>query len=109
FFFFQAEDGIRDRTVTGVQTCALPISPRALCACPRTRAAVRYAGSSPAARRAGALRRAPAPARHPRVYYRGRKQWRVRCSTRPEIGRASCREREVQQEDGGRRANKEKE
>src|SRR5207248_6833586 len=25
FFFFQAEDGIRDRTVTGVQTCALPI------------------------------------------------------------------------------------
>src|SRR5437667_708323 len=28
-FFFQAEDGIRDRDVTGVQTCALPIS------CPR--------------------------------------------------------------------------
>src|SRR6266542_6075161 len=26
-FFFQAEDGIRDATVTGVQTCALPISP----------------------------------------------------------------------------------
>src|SRR6267143_4578394 len=26
FFFFQAEDGIRDGTVTGVQTCALPIS-----------------------------------------------------------------------------------
>src|SRR2546430_11432128 len=26
-FFFQAEDGIRDLTVTGVQTCALPISP----------------------------------------------------------------------------------
>src|SRR5689334_24547117 len=25
-FFFQAEDGIRDGTVTGVQTCALPIS-----------------------------------------------------------------------------------
>src|SRR2546430_12511412 len=25
-FFFQAEDGIRDLTVTGVQTCALPIS-----------------------------------------------------------------------------------
>src|SRR2546430_8676885 len=30
FFFFQAEDGIRDLTVTGVQTCALPI----LCATP---------------------------------------------------------------------------
>src|SRR5207249_8432391 len=27
FFFFQAEDGIRDRNVTGVQTCALPIYP----------------------------------------------------------------------------------
>ena len=27
-FFFQAEDGIRDRLVTGVQTCALPISSR---------------------------------------------------------------------------------
>src|SRR5690349_24116578 len=26
FFFFQAEDGIRDLDVTGVQTCALPIS-----------------------------------------------------------------------------------
>ena len=25
FFFFQAEDGIRDYKVTGVQTCALPI------------------------------------------------------------------------------------
>src|SRR5437879_13024307 len=30
FFFFQAEDGIRDTSVTGVQTCALPIyAPRA--------------------------------------------------------------------------------
>src|SRR3989449_58299 len=29
FFFFQAEDGIRDVAVTGVQTCALPISRRA--------------------------------------------------------------------------------
>src|SRR3712207_1843889 len=30
FFFFQAEDGIRDIGVTGVQTCALPISPLSL-------------------------------------------------------------------------------
>src|SRR5579863_261582 len=30
FFFFQAEDGIRDGRVTGVQTCALPISGRIL-------------------------------------------------------------------------------
>src|SRR5438105_12374531 len=28
FFFFQAEDGIRDPLMTGVQTCALPISAR---------------------------------------------------------------------------------
>src|SRR5437762_11423894 len=28
FFFFQAEDGIRDTSVTGVQTCALPIFQR---------------------------------------------------------------------------------
>src|SRR5256885_14057183 len=33
FFFFQAEDGIRDYKVTGVQTCALTISPpKSLCA-----------------------------------------------------------------------------
>src|SRR6266404_7294471 len=30
FFFFQAEDGIRDKLVTGVQTCALPILSRYL-------------------------------------------------------------------------------
>src|SRR2546422_5431203 len=30
FFFFQAEDGIRDVAVTGVQTCALPIFPQTL-------------------------------------------------------------------------------
>src|SRR5699024_11247012 len=30
-FFFQAEDGIRDRNVTGVQTCALPIYQKCSC------------------------------------------------------------------------------
>src|SRR5205807_4962615 len=35
FFFFQAEDGIRDYKVTGVQTCALPISPHAPRSMPR--------------------------------------------------------------------------
>src|SRR6267154_5692769 len=35
FFFFQAEDGIRDGRVTGVQTCALPISIRCgVCSAP---------------------------------------------------------------------------
>src|SRR5258708_24849356 len=50
FFFFQAEDGIRDDLVTGVQTCALPIS--ALVAAPAPRQA---------------LRQRPAPARGARV------------------------------------------
>src|SRR6266496_3447311 len=47
FFFFQAEDGIRDLYVTGVQTCALPIFP------------VRDRDSGGRDLRAGALRRAP--------------------------------------------------
>src|SRR5262249_57114703 len=33
FFFFQAEDGIRDWSVTGVQTCALPISYQSIVVC----------------------------------------------------------------------------
>src|SRR5256885_4383743 len=47
FFFFQAEDGIRDYKVTGVQTCALPISHPA-------------AVSGPVRRRDGRLERYPA-------------------------------------------------
>src|SRR5262249_58530509 len=35
FFFFQAEDGIRDWSVTGVQTCALPISSTVISNCSR--------------------------------------------------------------------------
>src|SRR3989442_7849020 len=54
FFFFQAEDGIRDADVTGVQTCALPI-----CAASRRNAAPRGHGRGlPRARRQS--RRAPA-------------------------------------------------
>src|SRR3989441_3265394 len=45
FFFFQAEDGIRDKLVTGVQTCALPISPGVF---------LRYAGLTLALVAAGA-------------------------------------------------------
>src|SRR3989475_9423026 len=44
FFFFQAEDGIRDLTVTGVQTCALPIS---------NRAGPRWSGGAPHPHEAG--------------------------------------------------------
>src|SRR5258706_10710242 len=66
FFFFQAEDGIRDWSVTGVQTCALPISRRGD---PRTRPELPVAlprvlphrGRSrrPGSRDRGFLRRAP--------------------------------------------------
>src|SRR5438552_1752633 len=43
FFFFQAEDGIRDDLVTGVQTCALPICGRSppMASSPMTRATIR--------------------------------------------------------------------
>src|SRR5216684_4776139 len=84
FFFFQAEDGIRDVAVTGVQTCALPISARhrevhpqdggarrraagARCVpgraeAPRGDAASRPAGAAaPAATRAAAAVRRPRP------------------------------------------------
>src|SRR5229473_5287305 len=46
FFFFQAEDGIRDKLVTGVQTCALPILPLAIAA---STEALSDAGLDPAA------------------------------------------------------------
>src|SRR5580765_8753816 len=52
FFFFQAEDGIRDGRVTGVQTCALPIS------CVRRRVPRRHRRL-----RASVLRRAVVPGR----------------------------------------------
>src|SRR2546421_5619577 len=44
-FFFQAEDGIRDLIVTGVQTCALPISP-APAMMSRTRMKTYFIGAS---------------------------------------------------------------
>src|SRR5207249_7928308 len=44
-FFFQAEDGIRDRNVTGVQTCALPIY-RGSSPPPRPRLATRSTSTS---------------------------------------------------------------
>src|SRR5438093_9488786 len=58
FFFFQAEDGIRDWSVTGVQTCALPIS-SARGAAGRGRAV--DPGALRAARRPRGLRAGAAP------------------------------------------------
>src|SRR3989442_2715764 len=67
FFFFQAEDGIRDADVTGVQTCALPISqperrffPRAFSR--QARGQARSARARPLHRGGGAIRGRSAPA-----------------------------------------------
>src|SRR2546430_5007001 len=89
FFFFQAEDGIRDLTVTGVQTCALPIS---IGSNRRGRLAARPGCCTSGCRgRSGA---------HGSTILAGHRLGPVRvreCTTksefRHEIGRASCRER----------------
>src|SRR5690625_7674687 len=75
-FFFQAEDGIRDGHVTGVQTCALPIS--------------RGRGRRPGRRRCRRRSRALSAADHGGWRGRGTSPGDPR---RLEIGRASCRER----------------
>src|SRR5688500_19664822 len=65
YFFFHAEDDIRDYKLTGVQTCALPISTSTRASTPR--------GSSPS---------------------RSRTRPPTRCATAsPQIGSASCRDR----------------
>src|SRR2546430_5958564 len=85
FFFFQAEDGIRDLTVTGVQTCALPISFRSRAGEAKTR---RFRLEHPAQRQTDG-RMDPVLSEFRRA---GRHH---QCAARrlPEIGRASCRER----------------
>src|SRR5438105_438066 len=57
FFFFQAEDGIRDPLVTGVQTCALPIYFPNL-----TKRGWRHRQPLPLRFRSRSLQRAPGPA-----------------------------------------------
>src|SRR5207248_5997362 len=89
-FFFQAEDGIRDRTVTGVQTCALPISLEDLGleahGIARPAARDRLAEMEPGDQRA----RKPVPVARARRL-RGGEHRQDHGSE--EIGRASCRER----------------
>src|SRR5436305_13986077 len=75
FFFFQAEDGIRDADVTGVQTCALPISAMTR----RMTAALVLAGAILTSG-CGRISRPP---------YGGAPELELV----KEIGRASCRER----------------
>src|SRR2546421_8856970 len=62
-FFFQAEDGIRDLIVTGVQTCALPISRKITAAATSVVVPTRPAGmrASTSSRKAGSSRRSAVP------------------------------------------------
>src|SRR5699024_11657527 len=87
-FFFQAEDGIRARNVTGVQTCALPISQTVGVdnVCERAAVLGTEGGALAVRKQAGAGVTLALAAR--------------------EIGRASCRERVERQVAGGR-ANRE--
>src|SRR5256885_6590902 len=85
FFFFQAEDGIRDYKVTGVQTCALPICARGEAARERYPPLLRPHGGP---RRSHLARRGRAGLRHARALPRGRHPL-----DQGEIGRAACRGR----------------
>src|SRR5437016_6943589 len=81
-FFFQAEDGIRDWSVTGVQTCALPIcTPRS---CPDS------GGRPPASR---PRRRPPRGGGAPPAASRRRRADRPRRPASPSRRRASSRDR----------------
>src|SRR2546430_5890570 len=62
-FFFQAEDGIRDLTVTGVQTCALPISRPATAAPSSPQASATRPSTQPSATRPAGAAPGTAPAR----------------------------------------------
>src|SRR5205807_5573678 len=88
FFFFQAEDGIRDYKVTGVQTCALPIY--LFCQMNSANTATVY--STPGVRRVVGLGAKPSSIPDHEIESL-QILVRSRAETVPEIGRASCRER----------------
>src|SRR5205823_10487639 len=81
FFFFQAEDGIRDKLVTGVQTCALPIWRLPPGRQPGVQAAgtprVRSAGRRPTSSRLSARRGTGFRSEERRVGKEGRSGWSV--------------------------------
>src|SRR5436309_9008040 len=87
FFFFQAEDGIRDFHVTGVQTCALPISHESpAMPAPATTTLLARFGWRPTGREGK-----PANRSTPAIWSASRRG--MRPALTGEIGRASCRER----------------
>src|SRR5205085_4971445 len=89
-FFFQAEDGIRDLTVTGVQTCALPISPTVVSVDAVKPPTSSMKGKSNEESGSGVLVKVPGYAATFAVTNN-----HVVTGARPEeIGRASCRERD---------------
>src|SRR5699024_11561446 len=93
-FFFQAEDGIRDRNVTGVQTCALPISGeidsgREQNCAPDASSGAQFCGEREATQPAQSVQMGTPPSSLASC---------DRCRTKKhsmqvKIGRASCRER----------------
>src|SRR2546430_4653774 len=87
FFFFQAEDGIRYLTVTGVQTCALPISGHALTRTPNKIFAEEHDLGVPN----GIIELIADVARKGGGGVQAKSQ--IFCIETRKIGRASCRER----------------
>src|SRR5207245_7755968 len=93
----QAEDGIRDATVTGVQTCALPIFPARVAPVHLEQTTPPASGSNPA--RPGGTSEphrahAPSSGANPADSSASSSSARSRALlAAPEIGRASCRER----------------
>src|SRR5207245_11050709 len=96
-FFFQTEDGIRDATVTGVQTCALPISSRRA-GCVQNRQRTNRRMSRAARLHADGKTRCPWPGDDPFYIAYHDTEWGVpeyddRALYEKQLGRASCRER----------------
>src|SRR5256885_8817911 len=87
FFFFQAEDGIRDYKVTGVQTCALPICARA----EHRNGGTQTPTPAPPRRTASRRRHAAFPSRSSR--YHAAAPTTHAPPTNSKIGRAACRGR----------------
>src|SRR5258708_17715441 len=100
-FFFQAEDGIRDDLVTGVQTCALPISCRAVSSSFKSRLSIQatargersFCRSVSITKASTSALVTPRSPPIPRARTGGCRTSVDLSPVRSKIGRASCRER----------------